>query len=116
WSLLNLKVLTDPGVEVGLACAPVVEGDAAGVGLGDGSSGFQKSGLPIPIGCAAPIRVPGAIAATFAASVMKTPALPACAPRGPTQTITGIFALSSLSTMSQVELTAPPGVSNSMIT
>ena len=37
-----------------------------------------------PTGCAAPMLVPGAIAATCAASVMKTPAEPAPAPLGAT--------------------------------
>ena len=40
-------------------------------------------------GCAAPMLVPGAMAATFEARVMNTPALPARAPEGPTQTSTG---------------------------
>ena len=40
--------------------------------------------VPIPTGCAAPMRVCGAIAATSAAMVMNTPALPARAGAGAT--------------------------------
>jgi hypothetical protein len=39
---------------------------------------------PIPTGCAAPMLEPGAIAATWPASVMKVPAEPAQAPCGAT--------------------------------
>ena len=39
---------------------------------------------PIDTGCAAPMFVPGAIAATWPESVMKTPAEPAWAPSGET--------------------------------
>ena len=42
------------------------------------------SSPPSSTGCAAPIVVPGAIAATFAASVMKVPADAALAPDGAT--------------------------------
>jgi hypothetical protein len=51
------------------------------------SSGFSSPPLgkpPMETGCAAPIVVAGAIAATLAAIVMKQPALVAVAPVGAT--------------------------------
>ena len=68
-----------------------------------------------PTGCAAPIDVPGAIAATWPAIVMKVPADPAQAPCGATYTITGTLALSIAWMMSLVAETRPPGVSSSRI-
>ncbi len=44
---------------------------------------------PSATGCAAPMLVVGAIAATSAANVMKQPALPAHAPGGDTYTTIG---------------------------
>ena len=41
-------------------------------------------------GCAAPMLVPGAMAATSAATVMRNPADAARAPDGPTNTATGV--------------------------
>ncbi len=67
---------------------------------------------PIPAtGCAAPMLVPGAIAATSAATVMMKPAEAARAPDGPTNTATGVVQLSMLSTICRIELSRPPGVS-----
>jgi len=55
--------------------------------------------------------VEGAIAATCAAMVMKTPADPARAPGGPTQITIGTLAFNSACTMSRVVESSPPGVS-----
>lgn len=61
-------------------------------------------------GCAAPMCVPGAMAATSAAMVRMKPAEAARAPAGPTKTATGVFAASMCETMARVESTSPPGV------
>ncbi len=67
---------------------------------------------PMPAtGCAAPMLVPGAIAATSAAIVITNPAEAARAPEGPTKTATGVRQLSILSTICRIELSRPPGVS-----
>ena len=66
------------------------------------------------MGCAAPIVVPGAIAARLAAIVTNIPADAALAPDGATYTITGSGAPSRSSTSLRVVLNKPPGVSNSM--
>ena len=72
---------------------------------------------PCPlIGVAAPTLVAGAIAARCAASVMNVPALAACAPEGPTHTMTGSGASNSAWTMSRVASSEPPGVSSWMTT
>ena len=55
--------------------------------------------------------VPGAMAARFEARVMKTPALPARAPEGPTQTSTGTREARKARTMARVDSSEPPGVS-----
>ena len=60
--------------------------------------------------------VPGAIAATCPASVMKVPAEAAQAPWGVTYTMTGSFAFSIAWMMSLVEASRPPGVSSSIST
>ena len=80
------------------------------------SSSLPFSSLPpepprTPTGWAAPMLVEGAIAATWAASVRKTPAEPARAPGGPTQKTTGTLADSSAWTTSRVVESNPPGVS-----
>src|SRR5215467_14474269 len=67
---------------------------------------------PLATGCAAPMLVPGAIAAIWAAMVMNTPADPAPAPLGATYTITGTGEPSISLTMVRVELSNPPGVSS----
>jgi len=56
--------------------------------------------------------VPGAIAATCPAMVMKVPAEPAQAPCGATYTSTGTRALSIAWITSLVDSTSPPGVSS----
>ena len=66
---------------------------------------------PMPTGCAAPMFEDGAIAATCAARVRKTPADPARAPGGPTQKTMGTLAESSACTTSRVVESSPPGVS-----
>ena len=81
------------------------------------SSTFLRSvggkSWPVPeIGAAAPMFVPGAIAATFAATVTSVPADAACAPRGDTNTTVGMFALSSCSTRLRIVEPNPPGVSS----
>jgi hypothetical protein len=63
---------------------------------------------------AAPMLVPGAIAATCAAIVMKTPAEPAPAPLGATYTITGIGAARRSFTTVRADVSRPPGVSSSI--
>jgi hypothetical protein len=65
-------------------------------------------------GEAAPMLVPGAMAATCPARVMKVPAEAAQAPRGATYTTTGTRALRIAWMMSLVEESSPPGVSSSM--
>ena len=60
--------------------------------------------------------VPGAMAATCAARVMNVPALAARAPAGPTQTITGSGASSSVPDDVARGSSAPPGVSSWMTT
>ena len=62
-----------------------------------------------PTGVAAPMLVPGAIAATCAASVMNVPALAARLPAGATHTITGSGASSTALTISRVASSEPPG-------
>src|SRR3984885_13787765 len=56
--------------------------------------------------------VPGAIAATSAASTMMHPADAARAPRGATNTITGARAFISRWMISRIEESRPPGVSS----
>src|SRR5881397_1784497 len=67
---------------------------------------------PTATGCAAPMLVAGAIAATLAAIVMNTPAEAARAPVGPTHTTTGISALSRRWQIARIERSRPPGVSS----
>ncbi len=67
---------------------------------------------PIPdTGWAAPMFVPGAIAAMSAATVITKPAEAARAPDGPTKTATGVRQLSISSMIWRIELSRPPGVS-----
>jgi hypothetical protein len=56
------------------------------------------------------------MAATSAAIRMKKPADAACAPLGPTQTMTGVLAPSMAVKISRVEVRRPPGVSSSRTT
>ena len=73
--------------------------------------------VPSPlIGDAAPMLVPGAMRAMFAASVMNVPALAAKPPAGATQTMTGTLDSSSVPTMSFVAVSSPPGVLSLMTT
>src|SRR5262249_5059522 len=66
---------------------------------------------PSPVtGCAAPMCVPGAIAAMSAAIVMRKPAEAARLPAGPTKTATGVLAAMIALLMSRVESSRPPGV------
>ena len=66
---------------------------------------------PLPsTGCAAPMWVPGAIAAMSAAMVIRKPADAARAPEGPTNTATGVLAASMWETIVCVESSRPPGV------
>ena len=65
---------------------------------------------PPATGCAAPMCVPGAIAATSAAIVRMKPADAARAPAGPTKIATGVLAAIIRVTMVRVESTRPPGV------
>src|SRR5881409_3244349 len=67
---------------------------------------------PTDTGWAAPMFVAGAMAATWAAMVMKTPAEAARAPVGPTHTTTGISALSRRWQIARIERSRPPGVSS----
>ena len=61
-------------------------------------------------GCAAPMCVPGAMAATSAASTRMKPADAARAPGGATNTTTGVRASIIRETIVRVESTRPPGV------
>ena len=63
------------------------------------------------MGVAAPMFVPGAMAAMWADMVMKVPAEAARAPPGATKTATGTGEANISLTMSRVLLTSPPGVS-----
>ena len=65
---------------------------------------------PTATGCAAPMFVAGAMAATWAAMVRKTPAEAARAPVGATYTMMGISELRMLWTMERMERSSPPGV------
>ena len=71
---------------------------------------------PNPTGCAAPIFVPGAMAATWAAIVIRTPAEAARAPLGATYTMTGTGEFRMDCTMSRIAVSRPPGVSNCRMT
>ena len=72
---------------------------------------------PLPVtGDAAPMFVPGAIRATWPASVRNVPALAAWAPGGETHTITGNGASRMDITMRRVWSSAPPGVCSVMTT
>ena len=72
---------------------------------------------PPPVtGWAAPMLEVGCMAATSAARVRKTPAEPAWAPAGPTQSRTGTGLSSIPRTILRVEPRSPPGVSSSMST
>ena len=62
---------------------------------------------------AAPMVVPGAIAATWAEKVMIAPAEAARAPDGVTYTTTGTRALRNAWLISRIEESSPPGVSSS---
>ena len=80
---------------------------------------LNVSGTSSPVlvtGDAAPMFVPGAISATWPASVMKVPALAAWAPGGETHTIVGNGASRRLITMRRVWSSAPPGVFSVMTT
>jgi hypothetical protein len=72
--------------------------------------------LSDPTGCAAPTRVPGAIAATSVASRMNAPADVACAVAGSTNPMTGIGEFVMSLTMSSIDDTRPPGVLIDMMT
>src|SRR5258708_7023899 len=61
-------------------------------------------------GCAAPMCVPGAMAAMSAAMVMRNPAEAGRLPDGPTNTATGVFAAMMALLMSRVASSRPPGV------
>ena len=65
-------------------------------------------------GWAAPIFVPGAIAAIWAARVMNTPADAALLPLGETKTITGTSLPIISFTIFLMEVSSPPGVSSSI--
>ena len=60
--------------------------------------------------------VPGAMAATSAAMVIRNPADAARLPDGPTKTTTGVRALMIAVLISRVESTRPPGVRRLMTT
>src|SRR2546422_467132 len=69
---------------------------------------------PSATGEAAPMLVAGAIAATWAAIVMKTPAEAARAPVGATNTMTGNSAFIMRWTIARIARSSPPGVSSWM--
>ncbi len=68
---------------------------------------------PTFTGWAAPMLVPGAIAAISAARVMRTPADAARAPDGETYTATGTLVLRIACTIWRIAVSSPPGVSSS---
>ncbi len=68
---------------------------------------------PTGTGCAAPMLVAGAIAATCAAMVMNTPAEAARAPVGDTYTMTGTGEARMLWTIERIDRSSPPGVFSS---
>ena len=65
---------------------------------------------PTFTGCAAPVFVPGAIAATSAASRITNPAEAPRAPEGATNTATGVRLASMRSTICRIAPSSPPGV------
>jgi hypothetical protein len=67
-------------------------------------------------GWAAPMFVPGAMAAIWAAITRNAPADAARAPVGPTQTATGIGAERIFWDIPRIEVTRPPGVSRPITT
>ena len=75
---------------------------------------FMVSSIPplTATGLAAPRFVPGAMAATWAAIVMKVPAEAALAPPGATYTATGTDEEIIALMMMRMEVSSPPGVSN----
>ena len=70
-----------------------------------------RSSPPAETGCAAPMLVPGAMAATWAACTMKAPAEAARPPPG-THTTTGTGEARMDCTMPRMDSTSPPGVSS----
>jgi formate-dependent nitrite reductase membrane component NrfD len=72
---------------------------------------WSRSPPSIDTGVAAPMAVPGAMAATWAANVMMAPADAARAPWGLTCTITGTEEPRISRTMRRIEVSRPPGVS-----
>jgi hypothetical protein len=71
---------------------------------------------PICTGLAEPMFVPGAMAARWAATVMKAPALAARLPDGPTHTATGRGLASWAFMIRRMEVSRPPGVSRRITT
>jgi len=67
---------------------------------------------PMATGWAAPMLVPGAMAAIWEAKVMKTPAEAALAPLGETYTTTGTWLFIIALTIWRIDLSSPPGVSS----
>ena len=93
-------------------CAPAAS-DRAYAAVSDAAFLDTVSSIfwPSPdTGCAAPMCVPGAIAATSAASVRMKPADAARAPDGPTKTTTGAREVMIRETMVRVDSSSPPGV------
>ena len=69
------------------------------------------SSCPSPAtGCAAPVFVPGAIAATSPARRRKNPADAAEAPEGETYVTTGTFEARIVEAITRVDVRSPPGV------
>ena len=74
---------------------------------------FMMGSISVPTitGCAAPVLVPGAMAATSPASRMKKPAEAPRAPAGATQVITGTWEAMMRWVISRIDSMSPPGVS-----
>ncbi len=74
---------------------------------------FSDRSLPSSaIGVAAPISVPGAMDSRCAEYPMYMPALAACAPDGPTHTMTGTVLSRMPVTIRSMDSPSPPGVSS----
>ncbi len=116
WAVNDLLATTACTASSTLRCRSsakdLIMAAASSVALARTSSG-RFSPCP-PTGWAAPVLVPGAIAATSADMRMKNPADAARAPAGATYTTTGTVHPVMAVVISRVASSSPPGVSSSI--
>lgn len=93
-------------------CAATVRAKAA-ASLVTLRASVESSGPCMEMGVAAPMFVPGDMAAMSQAITMNTPAEAACAPLGVTHPITGVWEASRRLIISRMLDSSPPGVSTS---